>query len=80
MESRVAEVGGELMLVLPPEIAASAAISADSRVELSFENGAVVVRSATAPSYRLEDLLAQVTDANRHAETDWGPSVGREVW
>lgn len=26
----------------------------------------------------LEELVAQITPANRHPEVDWGPPVGRE--
>jgi hypothetical protein len=29
---------------------------------------------------KLQDLLAKVTDENRHEEVDWGPPVGREAW
>lgn len=28
----------------------------------------------------LDELVAGVTDDNRHEETDWGPPVGAEVW
>ena len=32
--------------------------------------------SAAEPVYTLEALLEGVTQENRHAEMDWGPSVG----
>jgi hypothetical protein len=28
----------------------------------------------------LEELVARITDDNRHPETDWGEPVGEEVW
>jgi hypothetical protein len=28
--------------------------------------------------YTLDELLAQITEENRHEEVDWGPPVGRE--
>lgn len=28
----------------------------------------------------LEQLLAGITEENRHEEIDWGPPVGNEVW
>jgi antitoxin component of MazEF toxin-antitoxin module len=31
-------------------------------------------------AFTLDDLLAEVTDENRHDEVDWGPSVGKEAW
>ena len=32
------------------------------------------------PDYTLKDLLAQVTEDNRHEVVDFGPPVGKEVW
>ena len=32
------------------------------------------------PVYTLDELLAGVTEENRHGETDMGPRVGKEVW
>lgn len=29
---------------------------------------------------RLEEMLAQITEDNRHGEVDFGPPVGKEVW
>ena len=31
------------------------------------------------PGYTLEELLAQITEENRHEEIDFGPPVGKEV-
>jgi antitoxin component of MazEF toxin-antitoxin module len=41
------------------------------------------VRSSRCPAedtHSLDDLLARITDANLHGETDWGPPRGREAW
>jgi antitoxin component of MazEF toxin-antitoxin module len=32
------------------------------------------------PTYTLDQLVAGIIDENRHAETEWGPPVGHEVW
>ena len=32
------------------------------------------------PDYTLKDLLAQITEENRHEVVDFGPPVGKEVW
>ena len=37
------------------------------------------VRRRKNPKYTLEELLAQTTDDNSHAEVDTGPAVGSEV-
>lgn len=33
----------------------------------------------SAPPPTLEELVARITDENRHEEIDWGPPVGREI-
>jgi antitoxin component of MazEF toxin-antitoxin module len=40
----------------------------------------IVIARGKQPCLTLEDLLAQVTDDNLHAELDTGPPVGDEAW
>jgi len=37
-------------------------------------------RRLIEPSYTLDELLAAIRPSNLHAETNWGPAVGKEVW
>ncbi len=37
-------------------------------------------RSTPAQDYDLADLIAGITDANRHDPADFGPPVGQEAW
>jgi antitoxin component of MazEF toxin-antitoxin module len=30
--------------------------------------------------YALEQLIGEITEANRHGEISWGPPVGNEAW
>jgi antitoxin component of MazEF toxin-antitoxin module len=30
--------------------------------------------------YSLQELIEQITPESRHAEIDWGPRFGKEVW
>jgi hypothetical protein len=32
------------------------------------------------PKPTLDELVARITDENRHGETDWGEVVGNEGW
>jgi antitoxin MazE len=76
----VQEVQGDLTLVIPREVADSAAIKDKTQVDIAVENGAIIVRPSAQSKYSLQELLALVTDQNRHPETDWGAPVGREAW
>jgi antitoxin MazE len=39
-----------------------------------------LVSTPVRPAYTLDQLLDGITDENCHAETEWGPPVGREAW
>lgn len=69
--------GNSLGVRLPKAIAESAGLREGDRVEISFEDSAVVIRPAK-PRYTLKELLAGITPENVHPETDWGLAVGRE--
>jgi antitoxin MazE len=70
MRARVIRRGGELVVVIPEEVASS---------ENLRENTEVVVKTARK-RLTLGQLLEGVTEENRHPETDWGPDVGNERW
>jgi antitoxin MazE len=80
MKTRVRKLRGELTVPLPAEIVESMNIESGCEVDVVVEDGKIIVRPVGGPKYLLEELLAQVTDENRHELVDWGPPVGREVW
>jgi antitoxin MazE len=77
VQSRVSKWGNSLGIRIPSALASQAGLSDGTRVEVSVEEGQVVIRKAR---YSLESLLAQITDENRHEETSTGDPVGREAW
>jgi antitoxin component of MazEF toxin-antitoxin module len=46
----------------------------------SLANGTSVEVTVSRRKPTLEELVAGITDENRHDEVDWGPPVGNEVW
>lgn len=79
MRVAVRKWGNSLALRIPKAFADGARIESGSEVELSLEEGRLVV-TPLSPAETLASLLAQVTDDNRHAEVVTGPAVGEEVW
>ncbi len=77
--TQIAKWGNSLGLRLPKAVAREARIDEGDIVDVSVENGAVVIR-ASRPTYSLEQLVAGITARNRHDESDWGTPVGHEVW
>ena len=65
---------------IPKSFALEAHLAPDTPVELSLVDGKLVIAPATDLTVALEELLAAVTDDNRHHEVDTGPAVGTEAW
>jgi antitoxin MazE len=71
-----------LIIRVPLEIAKQVSLTPDVAIDASVAGNAIVVQSRRYKrrKYSLEEMCAQVTDENRHEETDWGPAVGNEIW
>ncbi len=91
MRTRVRRWGNSIAVRIPAALAAKSGLVKGSAVDLSVEDGRLVVRPTGLRSYTLEELLVgaeggtpgaaeDVRPSNLHDETDWGPPVGRETW
>jgi antitoxin MazE len=80
VQTKIQKWGNSLGLRIPKSFAEEAGVEAGSDVDLSIEDGGLVVRPARRPKYRLQDLLRGVSPKNIHREIDTGAPVGREVW
>jgi len=53
------------------------------RAEMTVEDDTLLIKVARRKRrrrYRLEQLVGQITEENRHPEVAWGPAVGDEAW
>jgi antitoxin MazE len=80
MQTMIQKWGNSLAVRIPKAFARQANLSSGTSVDLSIEDGKIVLEARIEPEYRLDDLLRQVTDENIHAEVDSGPAVGREAF
>jgi antitoxin MazE len=74
--------GNSLALRVPSAFAKEIGAAEGQAVDMTIENGALVVKITTRKHrrYVLEQLIGEITEENRHGETSWGPPVGNEVW
>lgn len=79
METRIERWDNQLALRIPDALAAEIRLRPDSVVELTVQEGQLVVRPVRRRP-TLDELLARVTDENIHPEVDTGPPVGNEAW
>jgi len=84
MRTQVQKWGNSLALRIPRAFALELGLGADAQVELTLEEGRLVLRPHVSPhvsgEHRLAALLDQVTPENLHAEIDFGGPVGGESW
>ncbi|HLN02418.1 MAG TPA: AbrB/MazE/SpoVT family DNA-binding domain-containing protein [Bryobacteraceae bacterium] len=80
MKTRVQKWGNSLALRIPKSFAAEAGLRANGDVELSFVEGALIVRPVAPQPPTLDELLRGITDNNMPSDWDTGPAVGKEVW
>ncbi len=80
MRARVQRWGNSLALRIPSAFAVETTIEQGSEVELTLEDGRLVVTPVAEPAFSLEALLAEVTPDNLHAEVDSGAPEGAEAW
>ena len=80
MRVRVQKWGNSLALRIPKSFATETALDSGAEVDLSLENGRLVITPLQESELQLSDLLAQITPENLHTEIETGPSVGSEAW
>jgi antitoxin MazE len=80
MKTRVQKWGNSLALRIPRAFARESKVVQGSAVELTVEEGRLVITPVRTASYSLKALLAGVTNQNLHTEIDTGPAAGQEVW
>lgn len=58
----------------------AARLRLDQRVEIREEQGRVVIEPSRRTEYDLAELVAGITEENRHDPVQTGAPVGKEVW
>ena len=79
MRTSVQKWGNSLAIRIPKAFASDLGIEQDAAIDLSMEDGALVLRPTHVGRYNLETLLSEVTDENIHPVVDWGTPMGKEV-
>ena len=80
MRAKIGKWSNSLGLRIPKSFAEEARIADGSTVELTIDNGRLVVQAVPVARYTLDELVAGITDANRHGAMDMGEAVDNEGW
>ena len=80
MQTKIQKWGNSLGLRIPRAFAAEVQVEEGSTVDLSVEDGRLLVRPLRGRKYAVSDLLKKVTRRNLHGEVPTGGPTGREIW
>jgi antitoxin MazE len=80
MRTRIQRWGNSLAVRIPKSFAEEAGLAENTSIEMSLEDGKLLIEPVSRRSYTLEELLEGITDENLHREVGTGPAVGAEVW
>ena len=80
MRTKTQKWGNSLAVRIPSAFAREARLVQDAPVEMSLQDGRIVIVPVKDERITLAKLLAGVTEQNIHREADFGPSVGNEEW
>jgi antitoxin MazE len=72
--------GNSLAIRFPQSILAQLNLQADAEVEMSVDEGRLILSPVRKPKYTLDELLAQITPESMQDEIDFGKPVGKEMW
>jgi len=79
MQTRIQKWGNSLGLRIPRSFAVEAQVEEGATVDLSIENGRLLVRPLRVRKYALSALLRKVDRRQLHGEVRTGNAVGREA-
>jgi antitoxin MazE len=79
MRVTVKKWGNSASVRIPAAVMDAAKVRLDQAVDIREERGRIVIEPVRTPEFNLDDLVAGITDENRHSEIDFGVPVGNEI-
>jgi antitoxin MazE len=80
MVTKIQKWGNSLGLRIPKAYAEETGVAAGSEVDISVEDGELIIRPVIVRKIDLQQLLRGVNAENIHNEVETGKPVGREAW
>ena len=78
MKSSIKKWGNSASVRIPTVIMEAARLSLDDAVDVREEGGRIIIEPVHRREYDLDELLADITPENLHAEVRFGPAIGKE--
>ncbi|MBI5842099.1 MAG: AbrB/MazE/SpoVT family DNA-binding domain-containing protein [Chloroflexi bacterium] len=80
MKTTIQKWGNSYAVRIPKSFIKEVGLDYRTDVELSLEDGKLIIKPILEETISLDDLLARVNSRNLHTSVDTGEPVGNEVW
>ena len=80
MKTTVKKWGNSAAVRIPSAVMEAADMRVEDVVDVSEEEGRIIVKRVQSKNYDLDDLLNGITKQNLHEPVDFGSSQGKEIW
>ncbi len=80
MQAAFKRWGNSHGIIIPKPILEVVGIGENEPVNVSIENGAIVIRKPVPGKKTIEDFFKGYTGRSETLEIDWGVPRGKEVW
>ena len=80
MKAKIQKWGNSLGIRIPRTVAQETSVESDSVVDITVEDGKILISPEKQKSLSLRQLLSRVTEANLHVEIVTSDPVGKETW
>jgi len=80
MQTTIKKWGNSLALRIPKLLALDANLKLNNFVEISIDQGSIIITPISKKEYSLEKLLKGISKNNLHGEFNTGSPVGKEIW
>ena len=79
MQTKIKKWGNSLALRIPKLLALDANLKLNEMVDISIDQGSIIITPIGEKEYTLEKLLKGISKSNLHGEFDTGASIGKEI-
>ena len=80
MQTKIQKWGNSLAVRIPKPFAKEAKLADGISINLTVDDGKIILAPHTDPACKLEDLLKGITKDNMHSEVNTGSAIGKEAW
>ena len=80
MKTTVQKWGNSYAVRIPKHFVKEVGLEYRTDIELTLEDGKLIIQPAKEETITLDELLGKVTKKNLHTAVDTGAPVGNEAW